>query len=149
MIYGIAVFGFRWEIIVGSVLPDILYVLAIMRAHLDIRRAKNSGLYVLGERMHSFLILPPIFTIIYLLVRVQGFMLLAESVLLHLVLDVITHRDHGPRFLWPLTDRYYPRGLGQWSDKRIMLLTYICGVMLLLASRNLPVAYWDLRFEHV
>ena len=138
IIYAVAFFGLRWGVVLGSILPDVLYYVATIKAKLNIRIARQSRIFRIGERMHSIFVLPLIFLTVYCILKVEAILYLVASIYLHLLLDMITHKDSGPRFLWPLLDRYYPRGLGQWEDLKVSCTAYMIGVALLVMRYATP-----------
>ena len=131
----------------GGVLPDLLYIINILLVSITLSFEKISKkidsslinyikssykqkndqfapIWVLGERLHSFFIIPIAF---YLLSFInQLFLSLAVGFTLHIVVDVFSHKEHGPRFFWPFKDEYIRLGFFQWrTDKRVYVTLWL------------------------
>ena len=119
----IIIFGWDPFAIIGGILPDILYLLAFIKT--KGREFKTTKLFVYGERMHSFFLLPLMGMAIYGILRLSSAIIFTLSVSLHILLDVLTHKTKGPRFLWPLKDYYSPKGLVDWSKIPVMITYYL------------------------
>jgi len=124
ILLAIPILGFYYEVLIGAILPDALYLIAGVIYRFDVNKIKKSRIFIWGERMHSLLLLPIILTVVYITWHDIRVLLLLASVYLHILTDILTHRDFGPRFLWPLVDTYYPRGIIQWEDRKSLVALY-------------------------
>ena len=122
LILTILIFGWDLTAIIGGTLPDFLYLIAFLYAR-D-KNCKKTKIFIWGERLHSFFIIPPLGFLLYLISQNYSFITFTNAVLLHLICDVITHRTEGPRFLWPFFDKYYPHGLVDWNKPKVMISYY-------------------------
>ncbi len=132
ILLGIALIGPRWEVVFGSLLPDALYLLSIIKYRFDLDKSRNSRIFIYGERIHSFIFWSIILLPIYVLTGSVEVFYFGASIYLHLLADLVTHRDFGPRFFWPLIDDYFPRGLVQWENKYVFVSIWVI-ICLLLA----------------
>jgi len=132
ILLAITIFGFKWEIILGSILPDALYYFAFIKNNLKLTGLRETRLFIWGMRLHSVFLLPVILMSTYIITKNSFFLYLFEAVCLHLLVDMLTHKYHGPRFLWPIIDEFFPRGLVQWHDKKALVIMYCIVVPLFL-----------------
>ncbi len=112
-----AVFGFSLFLLVGAILPDVLFLIAYMLR-------KNKRIHVLGEYMHSVFI-TPIFLLIAMLTKNQTVMMLGFGYGTHILTDLFVHKKDGSRYLYPITKRKITSGPFYWASKKFLITTYI------------------------
>lgn len=121
LLAGVA-FGFSIPLIIGSTLPDILFIIAYL--------AKNKKLHTAGECLHSVLI-PPAIAAIGLIFDNVYLLMLSLGYGLHIVVDLFVHKEDGARYLYPFIKRKIRSGMFYWKSKRVILTTYIALSILL------------------
>ena len=131
IVYGVALLGFRWEVVLGSILPDFFYFVAGVEKKLNLEKIRRAKIYLMGEKAHSLFLFPSVLLLAYFITGAQSALYLVGSVYLHLFLDILTHREHGPKFLWPLSNKHIPKGLIQWEDWRAIIVGWSAGLFLL------------------
>ncbi|MGQ4894407.1 MAG: metal-dependent hydrolase [Candidatus Njordarchaeia archaeon] len=118
-------FIFGWDpcAIIGGVLPDIFYGISMLKSGLKLCR--DDPIFVIGERLHSFFVIPTLGSIIFLFTQSPCFAIFTEAIIVHLIIDVFTHKSFGPRFLWPFLDKYAPSGAIDWFNWKIIIAYYV------------------------
>jgi len=124
VLVGVIFIGFYWDVLIGSVLPDTLYFIAGAVYGLDRDKARNSKIFAWGERFHSILIIPLLLLITAPITKNGPLFRMLLAGTLHIITDIITHSKKGPRFLWPIKDTYWPRGLAQWEEIKTFIVAY-------------------------
>ena len=126
LIFGYFISGGNLLFTLGCILPDILYILSTPFAVLGYKDFAYR-LWLLGERLHSFFVFPLFFLI--LLPFLPAVLWVLSGVLLHLLLDLLTHAQSGPRYLYPLMDMKISSGPISWSERSYhgfsLLLSFI------------------------
>ncbi|MHA1665619.1 MAG: metal-dependent hydrolase [Candidatus Njordarchaeales archaeon] len=123
LIVTILIFGWDPYAIIGGVLPDIFYGISMLKSGFKLRR--DDLIFVIGERLHSFFVIPTLGSITFLLTQDSRFAIFTEAIIVHIIIDVFTHKNIGPRFLWPLLDRYAPSGAIDWFNWKIIIVYYV------------------------
>ncbi len=83
--------------------------------------------------MHSFIIASAALLLSYIF-DIKFLEQALVAYILHLILDLITHKDYGPRFLWPISDKYTLRGVIQWDKKISIIIIYTLTAVIVLAK---------------
>lgn len=138
-------------IAIGGIFPDLLYILNILYITISlttekftkniqislVNHVKNSYtqknddftvLWIWGERLHSIFILPLIFLFLSLFTEI--FLNFAIGIVLHIIVDFFSHKEHGPRFFWPIKDEYIRLGFFQWRTN-IKVYTFLWALLLI------------------
>lgn len=131
LIFALIFLGAKPEIFIGSVFPDAMYFVAFIRTGGSIEDTKKSQIFAWGKRLHSLIIYIPLMipALIFSLTCMANFL---YALYLHLILDIFTHKTHGPKFLWPITDKYMPRGLVDWEEIDKSALLYVIAFILFI-----------------
>ena len=104
----------------------------IKQERLSLLKEKNLVLWRWGERGHSILILPVILIISGFIVNIN-LLYLGIGSLIHLILDMISHKRFGPLYFWPFKKEFVSIGLFQWEDYFVLgLLSHILFISLII-----------------
>lgn len=96
-------------------------------------RHRNNKIWELGEITHSLFVLPPIFAVLGLLDPV--FWLISLGVTIHIVLDMLTHKDTAPKFFYPFKKESIPLGFVQWENYPFLtVMGIICFIVILIGE---------------
>lgn len=127
ILFSILLFDFNSYVIIGAVLPDIPYVISYIsrKGGLEKTFKQKNMLFIAGERFHSLLIAPSIIITLYIITLNNNFIYILAGLYSHLFLDVLVHKDDGPRFMYPILDHHYPRGILQWGDLNATVGIYL------------------------
>jgi len=132
VLWGIMILGIDVYVILGSILPDSLYLISVIEVKFKLEKLKNSKLFIWGERIHSFFFIPIILILLYVFIGAYVLIKIVVAYYLHLLFDIFTHRDFGPRFCWPFIDSYFPRGVIQWENTGTIFILYSLSIFALV-----------------
>jgi len=133
ILLGVALFGLKKEVIIGSIAPDMGFLPTIRHRHLPYEELRKTRAFVFGQRFHTIFLWIPLTLLYYLFSEgTSASLYLMYSIYLHLFMDFITHRHWGPRFLWPLVDKLFPTGPLQWENKNVSITIYAIIITLLM-----------------
>ncbi|MEX0569538.1 MAG: hypothetical protein Q6363_010355 [Candidatus Njordarchaeota archaeon] len=121
LLLGFLFLGLDPWVFLGSLLPDFIYIIATIRV-MDYEAAHSLRIWAWGERLHSIFIPIPILGLSMFL-PFKELRLFSLAYIFHIILDIISHRNRGPRYFWPIYDKFVLKGLFNWNIKTF-LLTY-------------------------
>ena len=117
----------NWVITISVFIPDLLYVLAFF---ISLFHQENI-FWEFGALTHSLFILPPILLLMSLIN--PFFSLVLIGVLLHIMLDMLTHTKKPAKYFYPLIKDARPVGFIQWEDHPFLTIVgAVCLTIILI-----------------